>query len=286
MLLTDTIEEIDPQPKSDPASTSEELDKRSEPDPTSIFEDSLSTVFSDPRVQHGEPGQYVLYKNEELGDFKLKLVDPEPSNTSLFSHFVWNAALQASEIITEKAEFNVDGKRVLEIGAGAGLPGIIAVYSDAMETVISDYPAKQILDNIQTNLEINLSRTQLTKVSVIGHEWGQTNDELCTTRPGAFDKIIASDCFWMESQHENLAKSVKALLARDGEFLAVAGFHTGRAKVAGFFDAAEKAGLASVAIKERDVDGNDREWVRDRGQEDPVERKRWLAIGIFKHKDL
>jgi len=31
------------------------------------------------------------------------------------------------------AEFNVAGKKVLELGAGAGLPGIIAVYCDAEE---------------------------------------------------------------------------------------------------------------------------------------------------------
>ena len=90
----------------------------------------------------------------------------------------------------------------------------------------------------------------------------------------------------MESQHDNLAKSVKALLARDGELLVVAGFHTGRDKVAGFFDAAEKVGLVGIKITEKDVEGVEREWVRDRGQEDPVERKRWLAIGVFKHKDL
>jgi len=270
MLLTETIQE---------------LYTPSEPDATSIFEDSLPTVFSDPRVQHGEPGEYLLYKNEELGDFKLKLATPDPSNTSLFSHFIWNAALQASELITN-AEFNVVGKKVLELGAGVGLPGIISVYCDAEKTVISDYPAKEILDNIQTNLEINCSKSQIAKSEVIGHEWGQTDDELCTKYPGAFDRIIAADCFWMDSQHENLAKSVKTLLARDGELLAIAGFHTGRAKVVGFFDAAERAGLVSVKIEEIDVEGVKREWVRDRGQEDPVERKRWLAIGVFKHKDL
>lgn len=40
--------------------------------------------------------------------------------------------MQASELITN-AEFNVNGKKVLELGAGVGLPGIIAVYCDAEE---------------------------------------------------------------------------------------------------------------------------------------------------------
>lgn len=90
----------------------------------------------------------------------------------------------------------------------------------------------------------------------------------------------------MEQQHDNLSKSVAHLLAKDGLLLAIAGYHTGRAKVASFFDSAVKAGLELVKpIWERDVEGNERPWERDRGYEDPVERKRWLAIGIFKHKN-
>ena len=105
MLLTETIEELFKRPETDPATTdgmttdgmtTEPMTTEpmtTEPmttDPVTIFEDSLPTIFSDPRVQHGEPGEYVLYKNEELGDFKLKLVTPEPSNNGLFAHYIWN----------------------------------------------------------------------------------------------------------------------------------------------------------------------------------------------------
>lgn len=90
----------------------------------------------------------------------------------------------------------------------------------------------------------------------------------------------------MSWQHDNLSKSVAHLLSKDGLLLAIAGYHTGRARVAGFFDSAVNAGLESVGpIRERDVEGKERPWERDRGKEDPVEQKRWLAIGLFKHKD-
>lgn len=62
----------------------------SEADNADIFEQSLFTIFSDSRNQHGEPGHYVLYKSGTYGDIKLRLADPEPSNNSLFSHFLWN----------------------------------------------------------------------------------------------------------------------------------------------------------------------------------------------------
>lgn len=88
-------------------------------------------------------------------------------------------------------------------------------------------------------------------------------------------------------QHDNLSKSVAHLLSKDGIFLAIAGYHTGRAKVANFFDSAVMAGLKLVEpIRERDVEGNERPWEKDRGKEDPVELKRWLAIGLFKHRDF
>jgi hypothetical protein len=65
------------------------------------------------------------------------------------------------------------------------------------------------------------------------------------------------------------------LLANDGIILAIAGFHTGRPKVAAFFEAAERAGLVPLRpIFERDVEGQERPWTKDRGIEDPVERKR------------
>lgn len=77
-MLTNKIQEVE--------------DNGSEADGTDIFEQSLFTIFSDSRNQHGEPGHYVLYKSSVYGDIKLRLADPDPSNNSLFSHFLWNAS--------------------------------------------------------------------------------------------------------------------------------------------------------------------------------------------------
>lgn len=77
-------------------------------------------------------------------------------------------------------------------------------------------------------------------------------------------------------------------LSTDGEgrVFAVAGFHTGRAKLAGFFDVAVAEGLEVEEIYEENSDGERREWVKERdgGLEDTNERKRWLVIAILKRK--
>lgn len=77
-MLTNKIQELE--------------DSSSEADDVDIFEQSLFTIFSDVRNQYGEPGHHVLFKSGMYGDINLRLVDPEPSNNSLFSHFLWNAS--------------------------------------------------------------------------------------------------------------------------------------------------------------------------------------------------
>lgn len=165
--------------------------------------------------------------------------------------------------------------------------------------MISDYPAPELLSNISANVKRNVTPEiiQRSKVSVRGHKWGELepskNDTLVSATdlltashaPHSFTRIIVADCMWMAWQHENLCSSIAHFLDPEhGEMLAIAGFHTGRAKVASFFKECERAGLVLLGegIVERNVDGGQREWCEDRGIEDVVERKRWLTIGRLK----
>ncbi len=93
--------------------------------------------------------------------------------------------------------------------------------------------------------------------------------------------------YWTAYQHGNLLKSIRWFLKEDGRAWVVAGFHTGREKMKGFYEegALSKAGLEIERIWEKNAEGFDREWVTDRGFEDATERKRWLVIGILKRKD-
>jgi hypothetical protein len=138
------------------------LDEDAE-DAEDIFEQSLFTIFADSRNQHGEPGQYVIYKSSQFGDIKLRLADPNPSENSLFSHFLWNVStedvsflgngliafgilvgLQAAEMLTD-GEFDVKDRTVLELGAGAALPGILSVLCGATKVNIAPISPALIL---------------------------------------------------------------------------------------------------------------------------------------------
>ena len=89
--------------------------------------------------------------------------------------------------------------------------------------------------------------------------------------------------------HENLVRSMLHLLstASDASVYAIAGFHTGRAKLAAFFDEAVAQGRHVDEIYEEDHVGNQREWVKERvgGTENVTERKKWLVVAILKRRD-
>lgn len=77
-------------------------------------------------------------------------------------------------------------------------------------------------------------------------------------------------------------------LAPGGKVWVVAGFHTGRAVVAAFFETAAQMGLVPECIYERDLvadaeDGGEirREWKADREGEGPENRTRWCVVAVL-----
>lgn len=93
----------------------------------------------------------------------------------------------------------------------------------------------------------------------------------------------------MPWQHENLAQSMLHFLSasnNSARVYVIAGFHTGRAKLAPFFDVAEQQGLEVEFIQEEDVEGNVRPWAKERdgGREDISGRKRWLVTARLRRK--
>lgn len=87
----------------------------------------------------------------------------------------------------------------------------------------------------------------------------------------------------MPWEHENLAESMLHFLSDvpDARILCIAGFHTGRAKVAPFFEeVVPQQGLEVEEVFEMDADGRRRPWSRERdgGTENIGERKKWLVL--------
>ena len=99
----------------------------------------------------------------------------------------------------------------------------------------------------------------------------------------------------MKSEHKNLVHTMLWFLDENpsSRIWVVAGFHTGRDIVAGFFNTAISLGLEVERIYERDLVGdadNDegeevrREWMPHREDEGPENRRRWCVVAFLKRK--
>ena len=164
----------------------------------------------------------------------------------------------------------------------------MSALAGAEEVVVSDYPAPEVLANLEVNVEKNIPRDIRPRVRIKGHEWGVLTDEFSQSHVHSFTRILAADCLWMPWQHQNLAQSMLHFLSHDEDarVWVIAGFHTGRAKLAPFFDVAEEGGLEVEEIWERDADGHERQWMKERdgGKEDMSGRKKWLVIAVLKRR--
>lgn len=145
-----------------------------------------------------------------------------------------------------------------------------------------------MLEIIRKNAEGAIPKELEGRYCLEGHEWGELSSPFALKYAHHFTRILAADCYWMPSQHENLVTSMLHFLTNDseGRILAIAGFHSGKARLAAFFEVVVEMGLEIEEIYEEDVEGVRREWLveRDGGAENHTERKRWLVVAILKRK--
>ena len=96
-----------------------------------VFEDALFTVFEHHQPARGDPGTTGTYTNEAIppdahGRRSITYRIPEVSNenTRLFAHHQWDAGVHVTDLRASYDPVDVRGKRVIELGAGTGLPSL------------------------------------------------------------------------------------------------------------------------------------------------------------------
>ena len=168
-----------------------------------------------------------------LGVALTQIADPAitlrlPGRHSLWSHVLWNASRICSKLFDRNTAW-VKDKRILELGAGSGLPSIVAAKLGASTVVTTDYPDKPILDSLEENMRSNgVNRL----VQVCGYIWGKPppypwspTQEASTHCHREFDAIVASDLIFNHSQHRSLLSTIKATLADEGVCLVLFSHH-------------------------------------------------------------
>ena len=73
---------------------------------------------------------------------------------ALWGDHLWNGGRWLARHLDSNPEL-VTGKLVAELGAGAGLPSMIACALGAKRVICTDYPDAELIDNIATNFAVN-----------------------------------------------------------------------------------------------------------------------------------
>jgi nicotinamide N-methyltransferase len=162
---------------------------------------------------------------------------------SLWAEFVYNAARVLSDKI-DAGEVSCRGKTVLELGAGAGLPGVVCALCGASVVCISDY-VNEVDDSLLKAIDINLDMVKecfsqtpppfpVPVVASCGYTLGYPVDKLLDHVPPPlppppadvqqqpqqqqrlFDVILLADLIFNRSEHRKLLWTVQQCMHPDG----------------------------------------------------------------------
>jgi len=82
----------------------------------------------------------------------------------------------------------------MELGAGAGLPSILSVLLGAELVVATDFPDKQIIENLRRNVAANVPRLEQSKIHICAHRWGDiASSDAIFQKHGLFDTVFLAD---------------------------------------------------------------------------------------------
>jgi len=168
---------------------------------------------------------------------------------------VWEAALVLSRFLEECSQpqgvypdaVRLKGKRVLELGTGTGLVGMVAHLLGAQQVVLTD--REEILsvtrDNVRHNMPhaVSPSDTDHPSSSPIMIKpllWG-SGEESCLG--GAFDFVFAADLLYNNEHHEALLQTLLAVCADTSTTVIMVQKWRDSSKESGFFMQAEMHGL-------------------------------------------
>ncbi|KAK7386529.1 hypothetical protein VNO78_26823 [Psophocarpus tetragonolobus] len=103
-------------------------------------------------------------------------------------------------------------RRILELGSGTGIVGIVAAATLSCHVTITDLP--HVVPNLQFNADANASLTG-GEVTVAPLRWGHADDVEAIGRD--FDLILASDVVYHDHLYEPLLETLRLMMLGKGE---------------------------------------------------------------------
>lgn len=136
----------------------------------------------------------------------------DPENNYFFGHGamgVWPAARLLTQYLLSRS---LKDLKVVELGAGAGLPGIAAARHGA-DVVLTELPWILPLTgyNVQANIAEHMAQPHLATL-----RWGSADDAAAlTAKHGCPDLVIGADVAYRDDEIQLLFTTIKQLCARE-----------------------------------------------------------------------
>lgn len=210
------------------------------------------------------------------------------ADSPLEAHHLWNGArVVSSHFETQPAL--VRGRTLLELGAGAGLPSIVAATLGARRVVVTDYPDPDLVENMWRN--VRGARALYPKAQESGDEGRRAEDEkreaggeeeeeeeelpivaeglVWGADPGrvlkylgegeqGFDVLVLADLLFRHTEHGNMLRTVQQTLKKSRDSKAFVVFTSYRPwlqhKDLAFFDLAREQGFVVEKVLEKKMD--------------------------------
>ena len=179
------------------------------------LKDTLQPVFTQTRPSQGLSYQLwpaavdlCTFLDRQLG-MKIKGETGTPCEATGLDTKMAGAQLQ----LISRLSGNLRGKRVLELGSGTGLVGVVAARLGA-DVTVTDLP--HVLENLEENLRLNQDLVAAAGGSVQAQvlRWGEESDVACLG--GNYDVILGADVVYSDTLFVPLLCTLKWLVQKGG----------------------------------------------------------------------
>ena len=122
---------------------------------------------------------------------------------------VWDGSIVLArylEHLVSQGKLDLDGKSLVELGAGCGLVGLSTAAIGCSRVVLTESGPLNCLKNLEATVKKN-SAVAEGKVSVEEHTWGKGVEAL----GGPFDVVIGAEIMYVEEATADLIGSIRAL---------------------------------------------------------------------------